>query len=299
MPFHKALNNYSLTLFANIGTIDTSFQVVESTAELTTAINENKEVFLSIGTEVVSVTAVNGQTITVLRGEDGTTPSSHNANDLLECFVVAEQINELHSGFDSKVDKVVGYGLSQEDFTGTLKTKLDGIESGAQVNPIKAVLAEAQAGTDDTKFMTPYGVKEAINAQVTIPPTSVYGTVHLISKNTTPNTNATTTYTVQATHNFGSLPTGRYAFFVKSVFNHDSANGTGQVKFEYDVGGAVTLVEEYQKEPKDGADIIPMDDFDEIVVASQSNVSIIISNRSLGSGSCTVLRSKAMLWRVS
>jgi hypothetical protein len=33
-----------------------------------------------------------------------------------------------------KVDKVAGYGLSQNDFTNTLKTKLDGIEAGAQVN---------------------------------------------------------------------------------------------------------------------------------------------------------------------
>jgi hypothetical protein len=33
-----------------------------------------------------------------------------------------------------KVDKVLGYGLSENDFTNTLKTKLDGIEAGAEVN---------------------------------------------------------------------------------------------------------------------------------------------------------------------
>jgi len=33
-----------------------------------------------------------------------------------------------------KVDKVTGYGLSENDFTNTLKTKLDGIQDGAEVN---------------------------------------------------------------------------------------------------------------------------------------------------------------------
>lgn len=36
----------------------------------------------------------------------------------------------------NKVDKVSGKGLSANDFTDTLKTKLDGIEAGAQVNTV-------------------------------------------------------------------------------------------------------------------------------------------------------------------
>lgn len=35
----------------------------------------------------------------------------------------------------AKVDKVTGKGLSENDFTDALKSKLDGIEAGAQVNP--------------------------------------------------------------------------------------------------------------------------------------------------------------------
>lgn len=39
------------------------------------------------------------------------------------------------TGFlDGKVDKVMGKGLSENDFTDTLKTKLDGIAAGAEVN---------------------------------------------------------------------------------------------------------------------------------------------------------------------
>lgn len=36
---------------------------------------------------------------------------------------------------DTKVTKIANYGLSKNDFTDTLKSKLDGIDSGAQVNP--------------------------------------------------------------------------------------------------------------------------------------------------------------------
>jgi len=36
--------------------------------------------------------------------------------------------------YNAKVDKISGKGLSENDFTDTLKTKLDGIEEGAQVN---------------------------------------------------------------------------------------------------------------------------------------------------------------------
>jgi hypothetical protein len=44
---------------------------------------------------------------------------------------IEESIAEL---VDGKVDKVSGKGLSTNDFTTTLKNKLDGIASGAEVN---------------------------------------------------------------------------------------------------------------------------------------------------------------------
>ena len=40
---------------------------------------------------------------------------------------------------NGKVDKVAGKGLSQNDFTNTLKTKLDNIENNAQVNKIETI----------------------------------------------------------------------------------------------------------------------------------------------------------------
>ena len=47
----------------------------------------------------------------------------------------------------SKVDKVSGKGLSQNDFTNTLKTKLDGIEAGAEVN-VQANWTETNTDSD-------------------------------------------------------------------------------------------------------------------------------------------------------
>lgn len=48
--------------------------------------------------------------------------------------------------YNIKVDKVTGKGLSANDFTSTLKTKLDGIQAGAEVN-VQADWAQ----TDDTQ----------------------------------------------------------------------------------------------------------------------------------------------------
>lgn len=47
--------------------------------------------------------------------------------------------SDARTALDKKVDKVEGKGLSTNDFTDDLKTKLDGIAAGAEVNYIKSV----------------------------------------------------------------------------------------------------------------------------------------------------------------
>ena len=51
-----------------------------------------------------------------------------------------------------KVDKVVGKGLSEKDFTAVLETKLTGIEEGAQVNKIETVDETQLAISKDKKL---------------------------------------------------------------------------------------------------------------------------------------------------
>ena len=63
-----------------------------------------------------------------------------NVTGLAEASDVATQLN-------TKVDKVAGKGLSTEDYTSAEKTKLAGIESGAQVNTVTSVSGKTGAVT--------------------------------------------------------------------------------------------------------------------------------------------------------
>lgn len=58
------------------------------------------------------------------------------------------KVNEL---LDTKVAKVEGYGLSKNDFTDALKTKVDGIAEGAQVNVIEKVKVNGEELTVSDK----------------------------------------------------------------------------------------------------------------------------------------------------
>ena len=55
------------------------------------------------------------------------------------------------TALDGKVDKISGKGLSTEDFTSALKTKLGGVASGAQVNVIESVKVNGTAKTITAK----------------------------------------------------------------------------------------------------------------------------------------------------
>ncbi len=86
---------------------------------------------------------------------------------------------ETEAALAKKVDKVDGKGLSTEDFTSAFKTKLEGIEAGAQVNKVtdvtvggvsildgtiaKLVLDEYAKKSDLTTFMRPMGSVATIN----------------------------------------------------------------------------------------------------------------------------------------
>lgn len=56
---------------------------------------------------------------------------------------------EVDTSLDLKVDKIVGKGLSTEDYSTAEKTKLSGIESGAQVNTVSSVAGKTGIVTLD------------------------------------------------------------------------------------------------------------------------------------------------------
>ena len=59
--------------------------------------------------------------------------------------VSQDKVTDLTTALDSKVDKVEGKGLSTNDFTNELKTKLDGIQAEAQTNVLESVKLNGQA----------------------------------------------------------------------------------------------------------------------------------------------------------
>ena len=77
------------------------------------------------------VTALNGIASGITGGNIATNISYNNSTSGLQSTDVQGAIDELSS---EKVDKVSGMGLSTNDYTTEEKTKLNGIEAGAEVN---------------------------------------------------------------------------------------------------------------------------------------------------------------------
>lgn len=128
----------------------------------------------------ISIVLSNGQTLTVtphdptkqnvLTFDD--TPTSGSNNPV--------KSGGIYTSLGNKVDKEDGKGLSANDFTDTLKDKLDGIESGAQVNSVTSVagrtgdvtLAKADVGlgnvdnTSDANKPVSNATQTALNAKL-------------------------------------------------------------------------------------------------------------------------------------
>lgn len=94
MIYHRAINNYSLTLTSAVDNIVTVFTVNESPIALPAVL----PVYISIGAELVEVTDVSVNDLTVVRGVSGTTATPHDAGTLLRLTIVAETINEIIEG---------------------------------------------------------------------------------------------------------------------------------------------------------------------------------------------------------
>ena len=87
---------------------------------------------------------------------------------------------DLNTALGDKVDKVTGKGLSANDFTSTLKTKLDGIEAGAQVN----VNADWNATSGDAQILNKPTIP---SAQVNSDWNATSGVAEILNKPTIPS----------------------------------------------------------------------------------------------------------------
>lgn len=72
--------------------------------------------------------------------------------DLIDLDLLAYFKSKLDLLFANKVDKETGKGLSTNDYTAAEKTKLAGIETGAQVNVLEGVQVNGQSITPTNKI---------------------------------------------------------------------------------------------------------------------------------------------------
>lgn len=84
--------------------------------------------------------------------------------------VTASDMNQIKAGtngaideLDLKQDKEVGKGLSQENFTSTLKTKLDGVATSATANATNADLRDRATHTGEQPISSVTGLQTALN----------------------------------------------------------------------------------------------------------------------------------------
>lgn len=80
-------------------------------------------------------------------------PSTYDTLKEIADYISSHEnvVTALNAAIGSKVDKVAGKGLSAEDFTSVLKSKLDGIAAGAQVNVIESIKVNGVTQTVTSK----------------------------------------------------------------------------------------------------------------------------------------------------
>jgi hypothetical protein len=133
---------------------------------------------------------------------------------------------------EDKVDKVAGKGLSTNDFTDTLKTKLDGIAAGAEVN----VNADWNATSGDAQILNKPTIPAA---QVNSDWNATTGVAQILNKPTIPSITGLVPYT-GATAN---VDLGTHTLTAKDlVINHSSGSGVAASITKNGSGEALTVV---------------------------------------------------------
>ena len=130
-------NNAKTTLASNISTSATSITVLDgsvfpvlSGSDYTYVTFEN----LNSTVEIVKVTALSGNTLTVVRAQDNTSASAFTAGDKCELRLTAAGLNEVANQADTDTNTTYSIQdgeLSQNNFTNADHTKLNGIAASA------------------------------------------------------------------------------------------------------------------------------------------------------------------------
>lgn len=150
--------------------------------------------------EIVKVTARSTDTLTIVRAQDGTTARAYSTNDRFELRPTAALFNEKADAAELNASNLTSGTVPTARLgTGTANsaTFLRGDQSWQSVpTPTIASTAEAQAGIDNTTFITPLRMREALNATGSAPVFACRAWV---------NFNGTGTVAIRASGNVSSI----------------------------------------------------------------------------------------------
>lgn len=118
-----------------------------TTNSVVVSVDSNNEITAQVR---VSAKAGNALSVETEEGKEGLYVAQATVDSALsDSSENAVQNKVVKGALDNKVDKVEGKGLSTNDFDDNAQTKLNGIETGAQVNVIESVKVNGQALTPD------------------------------------------------------------------------------------------------------------------------------------------------------
>jgi hypothetical protein len=103
-PLKVAANRVRTSLVRNVGTGDTLFTVSDASRIVA-------QMLLTVDSEIVSVTSISGNILTVVRGFDGTQPQCHSAGSTLEANITAWHHNVLAAEITA-IETALGPNLS-------------------------------------------------------------------------------------------------------------------------------------------------------------------------------------------
>ena len=128
-------NNANTVLASSVSTSATSISVVDGS--VFPALSGSNYTYVTFedaqgNVEIIKVTGRSGNTLTVVRAQDNTSARAFTAGDKCELRLTAAGLNEVATQADTDTTYTVGDGgLTQKNFTTTLKTKLDGVAESA------------------------------------------------------------------------------------------------------------------------------------------------------------------------
>ena len=142
--FYKTKDLVRLQFAESIGTSDTVFDVNDASILPTLGAGESSLIACyqasnpteDTNFEVMEVVGISGNTITVLRGQQGTSAIAFSNTNLIRGNVMNAHIEEMREAINS-VETEKQDILAEGAFVNGDKTKLDGIEAGAEVNTVE------------------------------------------------------------------------------------------------------------------------------------------------------------------